>query len=107
MFKVLIISTGLLILVTLTACSNLPRPINATYLSNSKVIFTVESAVQADSIRVKDLRENTICYKDNVELMPPQTVVNLGFCTIKVTQPYNIETKIGKDTYMDRTHGRE
>lgn len=107
MFKVLFVSTGLLILATLTACSNKLSPINATYLSNSKVIYAVESAVQADSIRVKDLRGNTICFRDNVELTPPQTSVNFGFCTINITQPYIIETRIGKSIYKDRIHGRE
>jgi len=102
MLKGLLVGIGFLFIALLTGCS---KPISAIYLSYSKIIYAVESPVYADSIKVKDLRGNTFCFKKNVDLTPPQTSVNLGFCSITDRIQYEIETKSGKNTYTNRVYG--
>ena len=107
MSKVQIFSMGWLVFIFLTGCATPPEPISARHLSSSKLSYTVESAVYADMVRVKDLRGNTICFKKNVELTPPQTSANFGFCTITPNRPYDVETMAGEKTYTSRIYAEE
>ena len=113
MLRLLFGSIGWLVIATLAACSGQPplgppppKPISAIHLDNSQVRFSVDINVHADTIRVKDLRGNTICFKKNVELSPPLATAKFGFCTVNSYHTYVIETTIGDQTYTDRIYSK-
>jgi hypothetical protein len=104
--KIKTLVSTVLITATLSGCSTIlkPDPVDVRFLNSKLINYVVKIPTHVDKIRINDMRGNTICLRQNVELTPTQTPVGLISCNLKVNQEYEVETITNKRTYKDRIY---